>query len=287
MQNTKVSSSEKTNDATPNKTDDGKNPLGRPLTIVFCIPGNTFSNNFLKSWSSLLLYCITHQINPILSSHTSSNVHFVRNMCLGANDLRGESQKPFDDKINYDFIMWIDSDQVFNVNQFISLLKHDIDVVSGLYLMNDGKNYTVVRKWDNSTFLNKGRLDFLNRDTLITWLDENAEGDIKENKDEQGRPYKDYTNCKIPLMKVDYTGLGWTLIKKGVIEKLEYPWFYGTRISMNNDVSVGDDDDVTEPKKIVTYTSEDVTFFLNLKKKGIDSYVDPRVFVGNEKKIIL
>ena len=60
--------------------DDGTNPLKRPLTIVFCLPGETFSHHFLKSWSELLMYCITHQIRPIISSHQSSNVHFVRNI---------------------------------------------------------------------------------------------------------------------------------------------------------------------------------------------------------------
>ena len=34
------------------------NPLGRPLTIVFALPGKTFSNNFLLSWTMLFNYCL-------------------------------------------------------------------------------------------------------------------------------------------------------------------------------------------------------------------------------------
>jgi hypothetical protein len=267
--------------------DNGENPLKRPLTIVFCLPGTTFSHHFLKSWSELLLYCITHKIRPIISSHQSSNVHFVRNMCLGADVLRGKDQHPFDGKLDYDFMMWIDSDQVFSVNSFISLLKHDKEVVSGLYLMKNGQQYTAVRNWDEANFLNKGSFEFLNRKTLMQWLDENADGEIEEKKDKTGNPYKDYSKCKIPLMPVSYTGLGWTLVKKGVFEKLSYPWFYGTKITMNKKVSIGEGDDVTENREIVDYTSEDVTFFLNLKKINITPYVEVSSIVGHEKPIVL
>ena len=267
--------------------DDGTNPLKRPLTIVFCLPGETFSHHFLKSWSELLMYCITHQIRPVISSHQSSNVHFVRNMCLGADVLRGKEQHPFDGKLPYDFVMWIDSDQVFSVNAFISLLRHDTDVVSGLYLMKGGQQYTVVQNWDENNFLNKGTFEFLDRNSLMEWLDKNADGEIAEKKDERGNPYKDYSTCKIPLMPVSYNGLGWTLIKKGVFEKLNYPWFYGTKITMNKSVSVGEDSEVTENREIVDYTSEDVTFFLNLKRASIKPYVDVRSIVGHEKTIVL
>ena len=264
------------------------NPLKKPLTVIFCLPGTTFSHHFLKSWSELLLYCVTHQIRPIISSHQSSNVHFVRNMCLGADVLRGKDQKPFNGSVNYDFIMWIDSDQVFTVNAFISLLRHDKDVVSGLYLMSNGKEYTAVQKWDESNFLDRGSFKFLNKNSLMNWLDQNADGEIEEKKDEMGQPYKDYSKCKIPLMPVSYTGLGWTLVKKGVYEKLPYPWFYGTKITMKKSISI-DEDDVSNNKEvnIVDYTAEDVTFFLNLKKIGVTPYVDPRSLVGHEKPIVL
>ena len=275
---------------TPEKNNENlnQNPLKRPLTIVFCLPGTTFSHNFLKSWSDLLHYCVTHQIRPIISSHQSSNVHFVRNMCLGADVLRGKDQKPFDGKLNYDFIMWIDSEQVFSVNAFISLLRHDTDVVSGLYLMQNGQQYKAVQNWNDEQFLTKGSFDFLTRNTLMKWLDENAEGVIEEKKDKVGNPYKDYSKCKIPLMPVSYCGLGWTLVKKGVYEKLTYPWFYGTKISMNKTVSIGDDEsNVSENREIVDYCSEDITFFLNLKNINITPYVEVLSIVGHEKSIVL
>lgn len=279
---------EKTTNTHLNTDASSENPLKRPLTIVFCLPGDMFSHNFLRSWSELLLYCLTHQIKPVISLNQSPNVHFVRNMCLGANVLSGKDQKPFDGKINYDFIMWIDSDQVFTVNSFLNLLRHDKDVVSGLYLINNGQQYAAVQNWDDEQFLNKSFFKFLNRKSLIEWLDDNAEGEIENKKDKNGSPYKDYSKCKIPLMPVSYSGLGWTLVKKGVYEKMTYPWFYGTKISMNKTITIGDDDsNVTENREIVDYTSEDVTFFINLKKIGVSPYIDPRSVIGHEKSFIL
>ena len=291
MENTVVSDkSPLVEESTPKMIDNGENPLNRPLTIVFCLPGETFSHHFLKSWSELLLYCVTHKIRPILSNHQSCNIYYVRNMCLGGNVLNGIEQKPFNGQLDYDFIMWIDSDQVFSVNAFLSLLRHDKDVVSGLYLMKDGVNYTAVQDWDESHFLEKGSFKFLNRKSLMGWLDKNAEGNIEEKKDQQGNPFKDYSECKIPLMEVSYTGLGWTLVKKGVYEKMNYPWFYAKKISMNKSVSVGDDNSSTsiaQKMEVVEYTMEDVTFFLNLKEHGITPYVDVRSIVGHQKSIVL
>ena len=81
-------------------------------TIVFCIPGCTFSYKFLRCWTNLLFWCIQNDINPILSNDIDSNVYFVRSKILGGSTLRGKHQKPFNGTIDYDYIMFIDSDIV-------------------------------------------------------------------------------------------------------------------------------------------------------------------------------
>ena len=131
------------------------NPLNKPLTIVFCLPGNKFSNHFLLSWSELLIYCFTHNIKPFISCQQSSNVYHVRSMCLGADVIKGTKQKPFNG-MDYDFIMWIDSDQVFSVEAFTNLLRHNKDVVSGMYLMKSGTHFPVVENWDENYFIENG-----------------------------------------------------------------------------------------------------------------------------------
>ena len=259
------------------------NPLKRPLTIMFCLPGKSFSNHFLLSWSELMMYCLTHQIRPLVSCQQNSNVYHVRNACLGADILRGSLQLPFDGKLDYDFIMWIDSDQVFSPAQFETLLRHDKEVVSGLYLMQGARQYAAVRDWDVSYFKKHGRFEFLTRPMLEQWVENNCIGTPTEKKNEQtGQVIKDYSSCTFPLMKVSYTGFGWTLVKKGVFEKMTYPWFNATteEFELTNEK----DGSVLTIKELL---SEDVSLCKRLETLGIPLYVDVRAIVGHEKTIVL
>ena len=65
---------------------------------------------------------------------------------FNGNVLNGIKQKPFQGKIDYDYIMWIDSDQVFNVEMFKRLLSYDVPVVSGCYLMANVTNSAAVQQ---------------------------------------------------------------------------------------------------------------------------------------------
>ena len=229
------------------------NPLNRPLKIIFCLPGTTFTHNFLMSWSNILTYCLNNKIIPIISQKTNSNVYFVRNACLGGNIMAGVNQKPFGGRIDYDFIMWIDSDQVFTVEQFAKLLAHNKNIVSGLYLMKGGDNYATVKHWDENFFKKNGYFRFLSKNDI--------ESIVKKSTD---------------LFTVDYTGFGWMLIKKGVIEKMQYPWFHAKEFTTTvNGVQV---------KEML---SEDLSFCHAVKDLGFKIYIDPTIIVGHEKMQIL
>ena len=73
---------------------------------------------------------------------------------------------------------------------------------------------------------------------------------------------------------VDYTGFGWTLIKKGVFENLEYPWFAPKM-------------QVFESGKVQDMCGEDVSFCLDAKEEGFEIWCDPRIRVGHEKTRII
>jgi GT2 family glycosyltransferase len=128
----------------------------------------------------------------------SCNIYYIRNMCLGADVSRGKNQKPFDGKIDYDYLMWIDSDIVFTPKHFQILLNHDKDIVSGIYMMDRGNQFATVKEWDEEFFKKNGYFQFLTPE------------DIKNKKE---------------LIEVSYTGFGFILIKKGVFESMTYPWF--------------------------------------------------------------
>lgn len=235
----------------PSNTNQVSNP---PITVVFCIPGDTFSSEFLKKWTELFGYCLMNNIQPILSNCYSSNVFFVRNMCLNGNVLKGIKQKPFQGNINYDYIMWIDSDQVFNVQHFVSLLNANQDIVSGYYMMKNCHEYAVVPNMSDEYFLKHGYYKFLD-DSMI----------------------KDYIEKdKGHLLEVDYCGMGFMLVKKGVFEKLEYPWFQPE----TSEFTLGN-------IKIRDYNSEDVYFCKKCRELGYKIIIDLNVRVGHEKKLII
>lgn len=217
--------------------------------IIFALPGNKFSGNFLSCWTELLNECQKKNISMGLSQTFSSNVYHVRNKCLGGDSRRGIKQKPFNGEIDYDYIMWIDSDIYFHPSQFFKLLEANKDIVSGLYMMDDNTHYATVENWDEDFYGDNGYFQFLTRE------------DIKNRN---------------KLFKVDYTGFGWMLIKKGVFESMEYPWFdvHWTEIEKDQ-------------KIIREFASEDVSFCKRAQKNGYNIWIDPTVIVGHEKNMIL
>ena len=214
--------------------------------MVFCLPGNKFSDNFIKCWTTLLYWCYNNNITPILSSGYDSNVYYVRQKVLGGDTRRGKNQKPFDGKVPYDYIMWIDSDMVFSPRDFQALLEMKKDISSGIYPMANQKQYATVENWDKEYYLNHGTFEFLT-DELISQ--------------------------KPKIFPVEYTGFGWVLIKKGVIESMEYPWFRPLWENYNDN--------------IVEFTSEDVGFCQTAIKKGFKIYINTEVRIGHEKSWIL
>jgi len=220
------------------------------MKVIFALPGREFSGKFLQSWTELVYACLQNGIQPIMSQHYSPLLYYVRNMCLGGDNLKGIKQKPFGGEFDYDYIMWIDSDIVFNPDHFFKLLNDQKDIVSGLYMMSDNTHYATVEDWDDEFFKKRGHFQFLDRELLA------------EKKDE--------------LFKVDYTGFGWILIKKGVFEALDYPWFQPLWTEYEIDGKI-----------IRDFTMEDVAFCKMIKEKGYDVWIDPKVIVGHEKLIVL
>ena len=209
------------------------------MKVIFCIPGNSFSNRFLKCWTNLTRELHKKDIEYELLSQYIPNVYKVRSLLLGADRIFGQYQAPWQGKKDYDYIMWIDSDQVFEPNDFFKLLEHDKDIVSGLYL----------RKPQGDT-LNDIPVYF----ACFTAPDKGL-----------------FTNeVNGELRTVYANGMGWMLVKKGVFEKIDYPWFYP--IHTNDGVGIH---------------GEDISFQIRAKDVGFDSWVDTSIIVGHEKEVVL
>jgi hypothetical protein len=183
--------------------------------IIFCVPGNNFSGNFLTCWTNTIQYCLANNIDFSLSNQYSSVVHFARSKCLGGDVLRGVNQKPFNGKIEYTHIMWLDSDMVWSPEQIGSLLLREVPVVAGLYSQEDRNSLIAVEKWDETYFKEHGLFEYMNRKKI--------EG-LKQ------------------LIPVVYAGMGFMLVTKAAMESIEYPWFTSLEKKINDLIDITGED---------------------------------------------
>jgi FkbM family methyltransferase len=217
----------------------------RPLTVVCCIPGREFSGRFFDAWNAFAERCRDVGVRLVLSRTYDAVVYYARNKVAGGDVRRGPKQAPWGGTIDYDYMLWIDSDVVFRFEDFQRLLAHKVDIASGLYLMADATHFAAVEHMDEARFQRDGRFEFLT-------------------------PAK--VAARSGLVPVDYCGFGFVLVRRGVFERLEYPWFRPIYVEMG---------------ECREFTSEDVGFCMLAKKAGIPILVDPKVVVGHEKAVVL
>lgn len=215
----------------------------KPTTVVFCFPGSSFTSGFIKSWSRLLTTLPSFNVVPRVAMGESSNIYHVRAICLGGDVLRGRYQEPFNGGLDYDYMMWIDSDQTFTPDDFIKLLLDKKDIVSGITPVSD--------KALSAGFFDKN-VQAAGKSNCLTF----------EELQEKKEPFE-----------VDYTGFAFLLVKRGVFESLEYPWFMPIKRTLDNGV--------------IGVGSEDVSWCHHVKSKGYRIWVDPYVRVGHQKRITL
>lgn len=213
------------------------------MTIVFAMPANSYSSEFFNCWIKLTAYCNQNDINMIISQKSGSNIHQVREMTLGTSFKPGGGHnitEVFDGKFDYDYIMFIDSDIIFDPEiHFKKLIEWDLPIISGIYKRTP-KYYC---------FLPKTKI-------LEHPTDENM--DKFRNKD--------------GLINTFHCGLGWTLIKKEVFDKVKPPYFLAAETEING-------------QRIAA--SEDASFFWKLRLHGFDVLVDPSIHVAHQKLLLL
>lgn len=230
---------------------------------MVCLPGSTYSGSFLVNIMALHNVLLDHGIKVLFSQMHSPEIHLLRGWCGGGKYENGVYQVPFEgnkdipEDFEYDYLLWIDSDIVFNLKSFTDLLEMDKDVATGWYYQKDGLPVTGVFK-----------------KTKMKYTDENPPFKDIWDKD-YTYSFKNDTEIvnKTKPYRVDWCGMGWMLIKRGVMERLKYPWFTPKIIRVGKD--------------FYEATSEDIAFALSLKEAGIEMWVNPQVRVGHEKLVVL
>jgi len=185
------------------------------VRIVFCLPGREYSREFLLAWSDLLMQASAKGHQCMISQQYSSVVHFARAKCLGGDVLKGPDQKPFQGQVEYDAMMWIDSDIVFKPEDFFRILESPHDVTAGAYMMEDLTHLAAVKEWNEDFFKQKGTFKFLRPDDIVGAAE---------------------------YMEVAYAGMGWMLIRKGAVEDIKYPWFWSDLQKIGDVVDMNSED---------------------------------------------
>jgi hypothetical protein len=62
------------------------------------------------------------------------------------------------------------------------------------------------------------------------------------------------------------------LIKRGVVEKIRYPWFYAELQKWDN---------------IEEMVGEDIAFCMSINSSGTDIYIDTSIRVGHQKLLVI
>jgi len=227
----------------------------RGKKIVFCLPGRGVSYTYLKNFVQLCFDMVQNQMSIQISQDYSSMVNFARCKVLGANVLRGPNQIPWDGKLEYDYQLWIDSDIVFSTEKFWQLCDlavpaegEEREIVAGWYATEDGRTTSVAHWLEEEEFRKNGGV--MNHETV-------------ESISKRKKPFT-----------VDYTGFGWVMIRHGVFERMEYPRFAPKMQQF-------------ESGNVQDMCGEDVSFCLDAKELGMETWCDPRIRVGHEKTRII
>jgi cellulose synthase/poly-beta-1,6-N-acetylglucosamine synthase-like glycosyltransferase len=174
---------------------------------------------------------------------------------LGADNRAGKHQIPFQGRVQYDYIMWLDSDIVFEPQDVIKLFRtmerdKSLDVLCGIYLTTSGTHSTIVKDWDLDFFQRTGMFPFMTPEEL--------------KQVAQKSPKR--------LAEVFYAGMGFMMCRSGTIEKVTYPWFE----PIMHEIEISKD-----------FSSEDVSLCWKWRDAGVKIWVDPDVLVGHEKSGII
>jgi hypothetical protein len=223
-------------------------------TVIIALPGKNYSNRFLLNWSKLLTELSNIKYKIYIINEYSSFVTFSRMKTLGLDVRRGPNQKPFNNSIDYDVWVTIDSDIVFTIEQFIELVESTelYPVVSGIYKMENMINYATVLNWDTEYYIKNGTFEFLTDDLLKGLSDK--------------------------FIEVAYTGMGFFACKRKVLDELKYPYFHRQleEIKDRNGNIV-----------MVEVCSEDVSFCKNITDNGYKILINKNLVLGHEKTLVI
>ena len=236
--------------------------------VVICMPGASFTEGFMRSFIDVYRdLLLDDEIEVAIAQHYSSDVMMCRNGLLTQNYGVNDHDRPdnFGDilpfaGVRYDYLLWIDSDQVYNTEHVRSLLSRNKDIVAAYTPLAPGDPRCAAGWWGHGVEDERGKV-------ATQYLAIGAVKYMTENPDEapDGKIHQG-------MIEVDFAGFGMILIKQGVMEAIGYPWFSHEHAWVNG-------------KELLL--SEDISFSKRATDAGFKIYVDPDARIGHQKMCIL
>jgi hypothetical protein len=214
------------------------------LDYIFLIPiGSTINGKLLEQYLKLRSWCDKNNADILITNGKMHN--FARNY-LATGGKGFENPGPPDAK----WLIWLDSDIQFTIEQIETLIKIEHPFVSGWYVSDLG-NQVMAGRWD---------IEFFKKHKFMPFFDKNKLLELAKDKP------NDY-------LEADFVGFGFVKIHRNIIEKMTYPYF-----TLN----------IQEIDNFKDLSYEDCSFCQNcFKETGIKPIIVPNLHVGHLKSIHL
>ena len=177
--------------------------------VVIATPGFSMDAEYVKALMATCERLVDEGVSfTFLLEYSSFVPHAREATAMGGRELRYDKKQIAGGRFTYDKIFWIDSDIVWTPEDFLKLYFANLDIVSGLYLLDDEKSVPV-QVVDGFVRLEKANVKFLEK-----------------------------------TFQAGAVGFGFVCIKSGVFESMPRPWFKLARLNRGDErpeLMVGED----------------------------------------------
>lgn len=203
---------------------------------------NDYTSIWIESFLNLLK--IENVSFPLISRGGGSNITSFRNTLI--QDLLIYEYKQ---KSKVDFVLWIDGDIGYTRDNFVKILSHtkDKEIISGLYFGKSAPFKPVAGYYD-LTKLSNGFPAITKQDILSK-----------------------------KVCSIDWIGMGFVLMKRSVLDSLDYPWFEMTIVDLPKPKIM--EGGLVINKELL---SEDISFWKKIKDKGHEIHLDPSILLNHK-----
>ena len=221
------------------------------MTIYLCLPGDRFSGRFLDCYTNLVASILASGHELYVRRKYTSNVYMVRNLILKNTDAGERTEM----KVTHNRKALPLEGRPYDYMLWIDsdmwfLPKHFQSLVE-----YDEPIVSGVAICGEQGRVNCGKID---EDGSPQFYDINELLEVE--RDEKG------------LVDVDFCGFSWMVVQKGVFESLSYPWFHPMWVAKNGKRH---------------FPSEDIGWCISAREKGWKIKVDPMVWIGHAKELVL